>query len=554
MSEQSPWAPRTGAGEGLDEIATSGSEPADAPEPVPEKDPGSAPDSAPEDEPDTATMLGLAVVLLALAGIGALLGDHLLLGALRLAAGMLAGAGVGALVLALLGGRMRARPRRMLAAGLALAVALALTVPAVLATRADTLEDAASATLAPLREGDAVHSAPDGQGPVLVRRGDGTAQLVSAETGVQEIGAAPEDVLALSADGTRLVHVADDLTRVHDLADGLGEAAEVPGTPLALDGDVLVVRACEDGTCRISGIDLGAPTEPLWTVGDAEETRGPDPAGAELPARSGEAPGLLDAVAATGVLPAVPLRFDPGQGWLQIDPATGFPVGRVLAPADADCRIAATPAPHDPQSLQEPGPLVLTACAGEDGELTATAYEDGEVRWESDASPAGEWTVRLEGGRVLASGTEAGTTAEGEILASERQAGWEAPGGEGVAEAEAFTARIGIDGTAMVVTNGAGQLLAYDSASGANLWTLPLGSPEAEVTGTLGAGTAVALDEVPREHPLDPRGARRLRVIDAADGTVTEELETAEEVTQLRPLSGGRALVSTEEQAVLLGP
>ena len=74
------------------------------------------------------------------------------------------------------------------------------------------------------------------------------------------------------------------------------------------------------------------------------------------------------------------------------------------------------------------------------------------------------------------------------------------------------------------------------------------------MTGTLGAGTAVALDEVPREHPLDPRGARRLRVIDAADGTVTEELETAEEVTQLRPLSGGRALVSTEEQAVLLGP
>jgi hypothetical protein len=337
-------------------------------------------------------------------------------------------------------------------------------------------------------------------------------------------------------------------------AGGSSAPVEVPGTPLALAGDVLVVRACEDGTCRISGIDLGAPDQPLWTVSDAEETRGPDLAGTELPARPDAAPGLLDALAATGVLPAVPLRFDPGQGWLQIDPATGFAVGRVLAPADAACRIAATPAPQDPQSLQEQGPLVLTVCAGEDGELTATAYDDGQVRWQSDPSPAGEWSVRLDGGRVLAVGTEAGTTAEGEILASERQAAWEAPGGEGVRDAEAFTARIGIDGTAMVVTNAAGQLVAYDSASGANLWTLPLGSPEAEVTGSLDAGTAVVLDEVPRDYPLDPRGARRLRVVDAADGTVAAQLDMAERITRAQPLSGGRALVSTEERAVLLGP
>ena len=180
-----------------------------------EGSPAPAPAPAPAPGPDAATALGLAVVLLALAGISALLGGHFLLGALRLAAGLLAGAGLGTLLLALLGGRLRRRVRiLLLAAGLALAVAAALTVPAVLATRPDRLERAAIATLAPLREGEAVHSAPDEQGPVLVRRADGTAQLVSAEAGVEEVEAAPEDVLALSADGTRLVQVTDDLTRV----------------------------------------------------------------------------------------------------------------------------------------------------------------------------------------------------------------------------------------------------------------------------------------------------------------------------------------------------
>ena len=96
-------------------------------------------DRAPAGEhaPDAATALGLAVVLLALAGISALLGGHFLLGALRLAAGVLAGAGLGVLLIALLGGRLRRRTRTLLAAGLALVVALALTVPAVLATRVD---------------------------------------------------------------------------------------------------------------------------------------------------------------------------------------------------------------------------------------------------------------------------------------------------------------------------------------------------------------------------------------------------------------------------------
>ncbi|WP_434174422.1 PQQ-binding-like beta-propeller repeat protein [Brachybacterium conglomeratum] len=516
-------------------------------------------DRAPAGEhaPDAATALGLAVVLLALAGISALLGGHFLLGALRLAAGVLAGAGLGVLLIALLGGRLRRRTRTLLAAGLALVVALALTVPAVLATRVDSLGSAAAAEIAPLGEGDTVASAPGGQGPVLVRRADGTAQLLEPATGAREVESAPDDVLALSADGTRLVQVSGEVTRVHELGGGEpGEGpapVELPGQPLALSGDTLVLRACEEDVCRVRGIDLTAPGEPLWTVMDAEETRGPDQAGLALPARAEAPPGLLDAVAATGVLPSVPLRFDPAQGWLQIDAATGFPVGRVLAPADADCRIAATPAPPDPQSVQEQGPLVLTVCAGEDGALTATAFRDGAPLWESAPSPAGDWTVLLEAGRVLASGTEAGTTTEGEILASEHGADWTAPGADGVAQAEAFTARIGIDGTRMVLTNEAGQLLAYDTATGTNSWTLPLDDPEAEVRGGLASGTAVVLDEIAREEPLDPRGAQRLRVITAEDGEVSDELVLDEEVTAWHPLSGGRALISTDEGAVLLG-
>src|SRR5699024_3664434 len=122
--------------------------------------------------------------------------------------------------------------------------------------------------------------------------------------------------------------------------------------------------------------------------------------------------------------------------------------------------------------------------------------------WESAPSPAGTWSVRIEGGRVLAAGTEEGAETPGEIIATEQRADWTAPGGQGVAQAAAFTARIGLDGETMVVTNEAGQLLAYELADGANTWTLPLSFPGAQVRGTLDAGTAVVLDEVERERSL----------------------------------------------------
>ena len=502
--------------------------------------------------------LGAAVTLLAVAGICALLGGHLLLGVLRLAAGLLAGAGLGAALLAVLGPRLPRRARGAAAGLLALVLAAALTTPAVVATRLDPLEQSATASIAALGEGDVVHSLPLPDAPVLVRRADGSSQLLDAH-GVRPVDASAHDVLALSHDGTHLVRATGASTAVLSLdrslstPDGGFPTTTFEGTPLALADGVLVLRDCADGYCHLSGYDLTAPEEPLWVVTGSAETRGTDPAGQAVPARAEAETGLLDAARADGVLPAVPLHFDPAQGWVQLDPATGFPVGRILAGPEEECRISATEAPATAQDPRRPAPQVLTVCSDEDGALTATAFHEGEQLWQSDPSPAGSWSVRMDQGRVLAEGTEAGAEVAGEIIASEQQAAWSAPGGEGVQEASAFTARIGIDGAAMVVTNEAGQLLGYDTAEGTNLWTLPLTAPGTPVRGTLEAGTAVVLGEVVREEPLDPRGAQRVQVLDAASGEVSLEARTAEEIGAVHALGGGRALVTVGERTLLLG-
>src|SRR5699024_1375760 len=122
-----------------------------------------------------------------------------------------------------------------------------------------------------------------------------------------------------------------------------------------------------------------------------------------------------------------------------------------------------------------------------------------------------------------------------------------------VAQVAAFTARIGIDGEAMVVTNESGQLLAYELADGANTWTLPLSSPDAQVRGTLEAGTVVVLDEVERERPLAPRSTRRLRVIDARSGEVRVEARVAGEVGAVHAVGGGGALVTVDGPPLLRG-
>lgn len=583
MSEQSPWAPQpdpevpdpeepgalAAGATATDGAATDEDPGADGATGTADAAPGERPGAddatgtagaAPGERPeiDTATALGAAVLLLAVAGICALLGEHFLLGVLRLAAGVLAGLGVGAALLALVGNRLRRRSRVLLAGGVAAALMLALTVPAVLATRLDPLSEQALVTAEAVADGDTVHSLPEPGTPVLVRRADGGAQLLDG-TGSRSLEALPEDVLALSADGTRLVRATGTGTEVILLdptasaPDGGFPAQTFEGTPLALAGDLLVLRHCTEGTCRLSGYDLTDPAAPLWTLLDAEQTRGVDPLGVEVAARPDAQPGLLDAARATGVLPAVPLRFDPAQGWVQLDPATGFPVGRILVAPEEDCRISATgPSPHPQDPLREV-PLVLAVCSGEDGALTATAHQDGTVLWESAPSPAGDWSVRIDQGRVLATGTEAGTETAGEIVASEQRAEWTAPGAEGVAQAEAFTSRIGIDGRAMVVANASGQLVAYETATGANIWTLPLSSPDATVSGRLSAGTAVVLDPVARTSPLDPRGAQRLRVIDTETGEVTDEAIIDGDVGPVRPVGGGRALVTVDGESLRFG-
>ena len=239
---------------------------------------------------DATLALGAAVTLLALAGICALLGDHFRLGALRLAAGILAGAGVGAGLLAALGTRGRRGLRLLLAAGTALALALVLTIPAVLSSRIQPLAQQAHVVIDPLTEDDLVHSLPAPDTPVLVRRASGLAQLLDAQ-GARSITAAPEDVIALSADGTRAVHVTAETTEVLTLdrsvsggADGGMPSISLDGAPLALDGDLIVMRHCEEELCRLTGHDLTAPETPLWSLLDAEETRGIDPAGHEIPA------------------------------------------------------------------------------------------------------------------------------------------------------------------------------------------------------------------------------------------------------------------------------
>lgn len=185
--------------------------------------------------------------------------------------------------------------------------------------------------------------------------------------------------------------------------------------------------------------------------------------------------------------------------------------------------------------------------------MTARAHQDASLLWQSQPSPAGQWSVRLEDGRVLATGTQAGADTRGELVASADQADWTAPGGRALNEAATLTARLGIDGSRMVVTNTAGQLLAYDTADGANTWTQPLPDP-AGMRGTLEDGTVVVTVPAERTEALQSRRARQLRVLDAATGEVTHQSVLTEEMVSFRGLSGGRALVTTEDRTVLLGP
>ncbi len=502
---------------------------------------------------DRWTLLGLAVTAFALAGIAALLGAHALIGALRLIAGLLAGVGLGLVVLAVLPiGRFSRRVRTLLAAVAALVLALALTVPALLHSTHPRLEDAAAARIPALSSKDRITSAPVPGSPVLIRHGNGSVDVLDTG-GSRTIELTPPEIPALSADGTRLLLIGAESTRIQPLHGDAAEERTVPGQVTSLDGTLAVARHCADGACHLSGYDLTtAKAQALWTLSDAPETRGPDPAGVEVPVTAPPA-GVLEAITATALMPSTALRYDPAQGWLQIDPRTGFPLGSVLAPADSSCRIAAT-APavgaETGRGLLPAGPTVLTVCPGREGTLQATAWEEGRQRWASAPSPAGTWRVRMQAGRVIGVGIEAGASAEGEIIASQAQAEWSAPGGALMAQAEPLRARIGMDSSRILGVNALGQVVAYDAATGENLWSRP--GREGAVRGALGAGSAVLVQPLERRHAMDPRGATVVTVLDAAQGSERVRVSTGNDVQSVHPVGRDRALVNTPDGAWLL--
>lgn len=521
--------------------------------------------------------IGASVVLTCAAGIMLIVAAHLLLGWLWILGGVIAGCAAACATLAVPSlRRHRLLVQRVTALAVAVAVAATVIAPVWASARPSSLAQVAALRIAPITRGDTVISpstpradAPAADAPVLVRRVDGHGDLLWRDR-VIRVDAQRGDLLALTADGTRLVHASDGQIRLRSAADGWrDESAPIRGTPIALAGNALVVRSCSDGMCRLDGYQADGPeVAQLWSVtdgpadasaGNGQKLRGPDPAGVDLDAVG--APTSLDAAARrTGILPAVPLRFDPAQGWIQLDPATGFPVGEVMIDAaDADrCRITAAPpaAAGDtgagPSASTGPPPQVLTVCADADGSLTATAYAKGARLWTSDPSPAGEWSVLLDQGVVLATGTEHGTDVRGEIVASGRQAAWGPPGGELLAQAEPLRVRIGIDGDVMLGANTAGQAVLYGTAGGEDRGSAALSWRDAAVRGDLGPTSAVVLDPAPRTSALSPRGAWRVRVIDPATGRAGAVVSVDD--PDVRACAVGRvsALLTTADGAYLV--
>lgn len=495
-------------------------------------------------------LLSLAVALAAVGAACWIVGEHRLQAPLRLLGGAIAGLTLGPLVLVVAG---RARRGRVVAVALAVLAALALTVPAVLAHRVGTLDGVEPAGLAPLGADDQVVSVAGTDEPsaILVRRAAGASQLVADDgMAVTDLATAAGDVAALSADGRYVTVAHAGSTQVASASDP-ARSRTVVGTPVGLVGDVLVVRVCADERCDERGYDLrgtGPLDEPTWTVDVDVDAPVADAEGAALTI-GGPAPSAADVGRQAGVLPDAVVRRAAGQGWAWVDPATGHLHGRVIAPDDGSCRVVA------PASLDDDGavPPVVAVCAAADGALTASASRDGAPLWTSDASAPGDWTVRIDGGRVIADGTQSESGTAGEIVATEHDAAWSEPGGETVAEAGPYRAQVGVDGMDVVRVTAAGQAIAHDIATGETVWAEPVSEQGGPLRGALGARTAVLLDTEARTDALDPRAATRLRVIDSATGEVTVDGWSPHPVQDVRPVSAGRALVLVDDRMLLVG-
>lgn len=524
----------------------------DAPADVPAQQP---PDG-PLEEP---LVLGaVAVLCAALGGIGLLLSGLWLLGWLHILAWLLLGVALGSALLAglaMVARRFRARWRMLLAGLTAGALAAAMTVPAVLDTRPQALADVALARTAPLIRDDQVVSVPVAGAPVLIRYGDGAGTLLSAQ-GAETIPAQKGTALGLSADGRWLVQAGPERTVLTGLAgpassQGGGEAVSIPGTLLALTADTAITHHCEADTCRLSGFPLeGGEPAARWSVLDSADPVGQDGEGHEFDP-TGSLPPLGRAFATTGLVPSAPVRFDPAQGWVWIDPATGVAVGRVLARPTETCHaVSTTAAARDAAPLQAPNPAAVLLCAEGNGVLTAHGIEGGAERWVSEGSPSGAWRAEVTQGAVLATGTETGTDVQGEMIASPAQSAWQAPGGDLLDAAVPMTARFGIDAAVILGVDADHRVVGYDSVTGQSLWSA---GAEGEVRGALSPGSAVTVDQAPRRAPLDPTGATRLRIGDPARGLASRTVVTRDDIREVRAVGVRQALVVTDEATYLIG-
>lgn len=519
---------------------------------------------------DAVPSVALAVALAAGGAAAWVLGEHLLSVPLRVLGGLLVAAAAVPIVLAVVGGHRR----RTIVLAVAVAAALATTGIPALMHRPGPVRGTEIDGLAPLGPDDQAVSVPrassagtattsgssagsaSGPSAILVRRADGTAQLVAPDgSSATDLGAAAGDVAALTADARYVVVVHDGATRIAPVDDP-GSARTVHGRPIAVVEDVLVVRACADSLCEERGIDLSAepPTgsgadadgDPLWAV-DV------DP-GAPAAASEGEpltpgAPGrpVEDVGRATGILPAAIVRPATGQGWFWVDPATGFWEGRLIAPDDAACTAVA------PASFDDAGRTasVLGVCTAADGAVTVSAHAGGAPLWESDPSPAGELAVRAERGRVLAAGPLADGT-ETQLVLTEARAEWTVPGGDRLAGDGPYAAQLGLDGSVTVYVTADGEAFAADIATGATIWDTRIGDDAAPLRGSLEHGTAVLIDDAPRTSALAPAAARRLRVV-TDDGREGVRQDAVRAPTDVRPVADGRAPVVDGDRVVLVG-
>lgn len=491
----------------------------------------------------------LAVALGALGATAWVLGEHDLRAWLRLLGGALVGSAAGATVLVLLGGVLARRRRalRIAAGAVAVLAAVALTVPAILAHRGATLDGRELAHLAPLGETDRVVSVPalGHTSPVLVLRAAGGAQLVSADgRTVTDLGARKGDAAALTADGRYVLVVHGGRTRISPVTAARG-GTPVAGEPVAAAGPRVVLRVCDAPTCTDRAVDPAHPAaDPAWSIDVGPDARTPDPERAPLPGPADPAPTPVAALRAAGILPATEVRYADGQGWFAVDPATGFLRGRRITGADEPCRVVA-PWSRGVDGSASP---VLAVCTGADGAVTVSAHRDGSPLWQSAPSAAGRWSAVAGEGRAVLEGTAADGTV-GQLVASEAAAAWAVPGT--ASAAGTYRALVGMDGRDVVRLDDGGTALDHDLVTGELVWTLPTAGTD--VRGALGSGTTVLVDDRPRTDALDPRGARRLRVVDGATGHVTVNAWSLRAPDDVRPIAGGRALVQRGRTLSLVG-